>query len=592
MGLSADGPVTLAFGGRPRSTVPVQVRDAEGTSRWLVVSARPLLEPGTTVPTEVLVSFDDHTERCRTESHHQALAASLPDVAVVVVGDDLRFTVATGAGLAAAGWRAEDLLGRTPAEVLGADRATKMTEAFRAALDGEHRELQRTTGAAGRERIWHTEYTPVRDPQQTVVAAMAVSRDVTDQVRAARRFQLLFDEAPIGLALVAPSGRFVQVNPGLCALVGYSGGDLLARDFQSITHPDDLDADVGQVQRMLAGEISFYELDKRYLHRDGHPIWVHLTVSIVRHHDGTAGHFIAQIQDITERRRVEHALHDSEARYRRIVELAHEGIWTIDADSRTTYVNARMAELLGYSIEEMLGRHLSEFMNQNWWRVAGAAIDRRRQGTSERLDFQRLDFKFRRRDGSKLWAHLAARVIVTDDGSYQGALAVVNDITARKSAEAELARLAWHDALTGLPNRARLVERIGEALTRQTRTAGVVGLLFIDLDQFKAVNDGLGHAAGDQVLAQVADRLRRVVRDTDTVARLGGDEFVVVAEHLTGELAAVDLAERILGALADPMTVCGFDLVLSASIGIALADPPAVPRPAGGCAPRRRSRRR
>jgi len=191
-----------------------------------------------------------------------------------------------------------------------------------------------------RERIWRIEFAPVRDQQGMVAAAMAVSRDVTDQVRAARRFQLLFDEAPIGLALVAPSGRFVQVNPGLCALVGYSGGDLLARDFQSITHPDDLDADVGQVQRMLAGEISFYEMDKRYLHRDGHPIWVHLTVSIVRHHNGTAGHFIAQIHDITERRRVEHALHGSEARYRRIVELAHEGIWTIDADSRTTYVNA------------------------------------------------------------------------------------------------------------------------------------------------------------------------------------------------------------------------------------------------------------
>ena len=125
LGLSADGPVTAAFGGRPRSTVPVQARDAERTPRWLVVSARPLLEPGTTVPTEVLVSFDDHTDRRRTESHHQALAASLPDVAVVVVGDDLRFTVATGTGLAAAGWRAEDLLGRTPAEVLGADRARR-----------------------------------------------------------------------------------------------------------------------------------------------------------------------------------------------------------------------------------------------------------------------------------------------------------------------------------------------------------------------------------------------------------------------------------------------------------------------------------
>ena len=256
LGLSADGPVTMAFGGRPRSTVPVQVRDAQGTPRWLVVSARPLLEPGKTVPTEVLVSFDDHTERRRTESHYQALAASLPDVAVVVVGDDLRITVATGADLTAAGWRAEDLLGRTPAEVLGADRARTITEAFRAALAGEHRVLQRVVGAAGRERIWHTEYTPVRDPAGTVIAAMAVSRDVTDQVRATGRFQLLFDEAPIGIALTGPDGRWLQVNPALCALVGHSAEDLLARDFQSITHPDDLADSVEQMRRLLAGEIS------------------------------------------------------------------------------------------------------------------------------------------------------------------------------------------------------------------------------------------------------------------------------------------------------------------------------------------------
>ena len=184
--------------------------------------------------------------------------------------------------------------------------------------------------------------------------------------------------------------------------------------------------------------------------------------------------------------------------------------------------------------------------------------------------------RFRRRDGGELWAHVAASAIVADDGSYLGSLALVTDITARKRAEVELARLAWHDALTGLPNRALLLERIGEALTRQARTAGTVGLLFVDLDQFKAVNDSLGHAT--RCSPQVADRLRRAVRDGDIVARLGGDEFVIVAEHLADEFA-VDLAERVLGALADPIKVCGLDIVVTASIGVTLADPPAVPRP-------------
>ena len=310
-----------------------------------------------------------------------------------------------------------------------------------------------------RERIWHIEFAPVRDPSGTVLAAMAVTRDVTDQVRAAHRFRLLFDEAPIGMALNGTDGRWLQVNPALCALVGYPAEDLLACDFQSITHPDDLADSVEQMRRLLAGELSSYELDKRYLHRDGHAVWVHLTVSIVRGDDGTARHFIAQIQDITERRRVEQALRDSEARYRRIVELAHDGVWTIDADSRTTFVNARLAEMFGYPVEEMLGRHVSEFMDEDGWRAAAARIALRRQGESERVDV-----KFRRRDGGELWAHLAARSILDDDGSYQGALALVTDVTARRTAEAELGRLACHDVLTGLPNRASSVERMGEEL--------------------------------------------------------------------------------------------------------------------------------
>jgi diguanylate cyclase (GGDEF)-like protein/PAS domain S-box-containing protein len=517
---------------------------------------------------------DAHAPELPDGDWYRALASNLPAVVVLAVDTDLRFVAATGAGLADFGWRAEDLLGRTPAEVLGAELAGELSVGYRAALAGEDRVLQRPWTGDSR-RIWRTEFAPIRGRDGATLAAMAVSRDVTEQVRTARRLQVLFDQAPIGMGLVAPNRRFLQVNPALCALVGYSAAELIGKDFACVTHPDDRAADDELVARMLADEISCYERDKRYVHRDGRELWVHVTVSIVRGEEGSPRYFIGQIQDITERRRIEQALRDSEERYRRIVELADEGVLTVDTDARVSYLNVRMAEMLGYPVERVLGRRLHELFDGAADRLLDVPVDRRRDQR------ERYDVRFRRADGSLAWAQISATRIHAADGSPAGSLALVTDITARKHAETKLARLAWHDALTGLPNRAQLVERVGDALVRQAVRGGVVGLLFIDLDQFKTVNDSLGHAAGDQLLTHVADRLEATVRTGDVVARLGGDEFVVIADNLPGGAAAIDLAERVSAALSQPIRLAGLDLIVTASVGIALAEPscPAAQRP-------------
>jgi diguanylate cyclase (GGDEF)-like protein/PAS domain S-box-containing protein len=256
------------------------------------------------------------------------------------------------------------------------------------------------------------------------------------------RFELAFESGVTGMALVAPSGQFLSVNRALCEMTGYAETELLALDFQSITHPDDLVSDAEHHRTLLAGAVETYETEKRYLHREGHEIWIQLGVSAVRDEAEQVRYFVSQMHDVTARRRVEE-------------ELAHQ---------------------------------------------------------------------------------------------------------------------ALHDPLTGLPNRALFLDRLSHALARLHRHSDAVSVLFVDLDRFKLVNDGLGHGVGDALLLTAAQRMKATVREDDTLARFGGDEFTILCEGSSEEGALV--AERLLAELARPFVHEGHDLHLTASIGIRVCELP------------------
>ena len=251
------------------------------------------------------------------------------------------------------------------------------------------------------------------------------------------RFRAIFELAAVGVAQVAKDGGWLDVNQRLCDIVGYTREELLGRTFQDITHPDDLDADLAYVRQMLAGEISTYAMEKRYIRKGGGIVWIALTVSLVRETSGAPKYFISVVENITERKQAEAALRESEARYRRIVDTSEEGIWMIDAVQRTYFVNPKMARMLGYSVEEMMGRDLHGFMDEEGRAISDANVKRRAQGIAEQHDF-----KFLRKDGSALWALLSTNPIRDTDGAYAGALAMITDITERKRAEDELHRLS------------------------------------------------------------------------------------------------------------------------------------------------------
>ena len=183
------------------------------------------------------------------------------------------------------------------------------------------------------------------------------------------------------------------------------------------------------------------------------------------------------------------------------------------------------------------------------------------------------EYRISRADGRVIWIRDEMTVVRGDDGQHEPLFfGAFMDVTDRKRMEAELERLALYDSLTGLPNRALFSDRLDQAIAHRSRTQAIA-VYFLDVDRFKRINDSLGHAAGDEVLREVAARIQRTLRPEDTVARFGGDEFTVLCESIGGVLEAVGVADRLQREIAQPLRAGGAELRLSASIGIAIAEP-------------------
>ncbi|MET0266385.1 MAG: EAL domain-containing protein [Duganella sp.] len=264
------------------------------------------------------------------------------------------------------------------------------------------------------------------------------------------------------------------------------------------------------------------------------------------------------------------ALERSEERFRRIVHCSEEGIWEIDANARTSFVNPRMADMLGYTIEEMLNQPLLAFMDDEGRAILERNIAARQQSPSEQEPCGRQEFKFRRRDGGQLWVTLTTNPIFDGDGAYLGALALVSDITGNRASAQLIWQQANYDTLTGLPNRHMFQDRLAQEVRKARREGVLVALLFIDLDGFKRVNDTLGHAQGDALLVQAAGRIAGCVRASDTVARLGGDEFTVILSGLENMHAGERIAQTIVSSLQQPFALEDAEPSVSASIGISV----------------------
>ncbi len=393
---------------------------------------------------------------------------------------------------------------------------------------------------------------------------LTAMRDVERRRQQQEDFFLALSQRASDLAVVIdPIGQIMYVSPALGSVVGYSPEDVLGSEGVEYIHPED----IASLRRLMRQVMQSGDGATTLRIRDvmGSWKWFEATMSNLLH--TAVGGVVCNLRDITERIDAERALRASEARYRAIADSADEGLWVATADGQTLYVNTRLCEILGKDADEIYGQSVADLFAG----VPGEMM-RLRLAQRHRRGAERYETTYRHPDGAeRILRFAAAPLDVGDTESDQPtSLAMVSDITESRRLERELWRAALHDSLTGLPNRALLLDRLEHALTRETGTTAV---LFVDLDQFKIINDARGHTVGDELLITVADRLRTSVRPADTVARFGGDEFLIICEKVD-ETQAHRIATELLDALDEPFSVAGGLLHVAATVGIALSPSP------------------
>ncbi|MBB5877251.1 diguanylate cyclase [Xanthomonas sp. 3498] len=404
------------------------------------------------------------------------------------------------------------------------------------------------------------------------LGAVCVIRDVSAEraatqaaLLAGQRFSGAFSAAAHGMALVSLEGRWLDVNDALCAMLGYSRAELLELRFQDLTHPDDLAEDMQRAVALRSGQGSDFRVEKRYRHRDGHTVRARLAVSLVRDEQGRPLHLVTHVQDITEQHLAEHRLRDSEAQLRTIADNAPALIAYLDRDLRYQFVNRPYAEWFALAPEHIVGRPLHEVLDPQQLALLQPHLPAALQGEPAQFDAELCDAA----DALRIM-HFSLIPDVALAPQRVGLHLMISDITGQTRLARLLEERALRDELTGLPNRMAWNQALRRRMNEH-RSQGQVAVMFLDLNDFKSVNDRFGHHVGDALLVHFARLLQRCLRGQDSIARLGGDEFVVLLEGLAdAKHEVLATAARIMEACADGCVVSGRHLPLQPSIGIAV----------------------
>lgn len=358
----------------------------------------------------------------------------------------------------------------------------------------------------------------------------------------------------------------IVFNERWAEILGYTLDELAPVSIDtwlSLAHPDDLKISAKLLDNHFAGHIDYYECEARMKHKQGHWVWVLGRGKVAKWtEDGEPLEMYGTHQDITDQKHDEEQLALAASVYKQV----HEGILITNNQGRIVDVNDAFTRITGYSKHEAIGqspsllksgRHDDDFYS-NLWR------------SLQENGFWSGEVWNKRKNGDVYPELITISAVSTPSGGNEHFVALFSDITSIKEHEHQLKRIAHYDTLTGLPNRLLFGDRLRLAMSQAKRHERPLALLFLDLDGFKEVNDSYGHDVGDRLLVTLADRMSRLLREEDTLARLGGDEFISILPDIHDRMGVTPILERLLTAIAEPITVGKLELKVSASIGVAL----------------------
>jgi diguanylate cyclase (GGDEF)-like protein/PAS domain S-box-containing protein len=529
-------------------------------------------------PSYLVGAYVDLTEQhSKDRALHQAHAflraiVETSPIAIYTTDREGRVTFWNSAAERTFGFSAAQAMGRLPPFIPPnrADEARALGARVLAGevLDGLQLERVRADGSAIGIR---SSVAPLRDAEDRVIGVLVACVDVTDARRAAEELErhlhftrALLDAIPNPVYYKDREGRYRVHNRAWAELFG--GGrdwlgktvfDMYPADIAAAHHERDrtllerpssttyemlMPTSLGETRQMLYNKVSFVD------------------------RQGEVGGLIGVVTDVTRYKETERALEASEARFRVLTESSLDLISVIDADGTFRYQSAALRSLLGYDPAETVGRNVFELVHRDdaeHMRAAMRRIIETRQSSSP------VELRFRHRDGAwRVFESLGTNCL--DNPHIRGVVFNSRDVTDRKIIQQRIQHLAYHDNLTGLPNRSLLQDRLAHAIARAERSHRKVAVLFIDLDNFKNINDTLGHDVGDELLRQVSRRLSECVRVEDTIARQGGDEFIVLLDSLEDSRGASLVAQKVLNALRRPLALGATEQHVSASVGISL----------------------
>jgi diguanylate cyclase (GGDEF)-like protein/PAS domain S-box-containing protein len=560
-------------------SVEYRFRHADGSWRWVESAGTRLLDGP--AAGSVVVNFTDVTERKEAEERlreaeerYRTLVETVPAVTYIQeIRDGASATIYASP-------QVKDVVGYTPEECTSTPdlwakilhpedrervlRERVLAEDERTNETGEPFAMEYRQFTRDGSVVWLCdEATLVRGDDGEPLYWLGVQMDITERKRvenrlaeAEERYRTLVEQIPavtyVDRATDGPDEP-LYVSPQIEVMLGYTQGEWLGKKlWPKRLHPEDRERVLAADERFKSGEDARFGEEYRLFAKDGFMLWVHDKAVAVCAQGGEPLLWQGVIFEVTERK-------DVEERLQALSNAAFEGI-VMTNRGEILEVNEAYAKMHGYERSELIGKSVLELVTpahrERVWNNILAGYEEPYEVVGLQKDGAPIDVEVR----GRAFAYRGLTVHVT----------AVRDVTERKAFEKRLEHQAFHDSLTGLPNRALFMDRLEHALSRAERRKGEVAVLFMDLDDFKVVNDSLGHEAGDRLLVEVSGRLGACLRSQDTLARFGGDEFAVVLEDMSTPRDVASFAERIAAELRKPFEVAGRRVFASASIGVSL----------------------